>query len=67
MKVKNIIRSIRKKQNKEVWIMEYNRDGTVDVRNYPINDIPINELEREVADVYDCVNEVDNYIEIYVI
>ena len=67
MKVKQLIRKCRNKKNKEVWIMEYARDGTVDVRNYPINDIPINELEREVIDNYDINNDVDNYIEIYVI
>lgn len=47
--------------------MEYNRDGTIDVRNYSIDDIPITELEREVIDNYDITNDVDNYIEIYVI
>lgn len=67
MKVKNLIKKCKKKKNKEIWIMEYNRDGTIDVRNYPINDIPITELEKEVMDNYDICDEVDNYIEIYVI
>ena len=67
MKVKNLIKQCKKKKNKEIWIMEYNRDGTIDVRNYSIDDIPITELEREVIDNYDITNDVDNYIEIYVI
>lgn len=63
MKVKDL--KLDKRRNKEIWIMEYNRDGTIDTRNYSVNNIPINELNRVVMDVYD--NDEENYIEIYVI
>lgn len=63
MKVKDL--KLDKRRNKEVWIMEYNRDGTVDIRDYSVNNIPINELNRVVMDIYD--NDEENYIEIYVI
>ena len=44
--------------------MEYNRDGTVDVREYDIKNIPQEELERSVMDI--CT-DIDGSMNIYII
>lgn len=62
MKVKDI--KLDRRTNQDVWIMEYARDGTVDMRHYDIKDIPDYELERSVMDI--CT-EIDGSIDIYVI
>ena len=36
----NPLLSLIKRTNKDVWIMEYARDGTIDVRHYDIKNIP---------------------------
>lgn len=62
MKVKDI--KLDRRTNNDVWIMEYARDGTIDMRHYDIREIPNEELERSVMDV--CT-EIDGSIDIYVI
>jgi hypothetical protein len=62
MKVKDI--KFDRRTNENIYIMEYNRDGTVDVREYDVKNIPQNELERSVMDI--CT-DIDGSMNIYVI
>ena len=62
MKVKDI--KFDRRTNENIYIMEYNRDGTVDVREYDIKNIPQEELERSVMDI--CT-DIDGSMNIYVI
>lgn len=62
MKVKDI--KFDRRTNENIYIMEYNRDGTVDVREYDVKNIPQEELERSVMDI--CT-DIDGSMNIYVI
>lgn len=62
MKVKDI--KFDRRTNENIYIMEYNRDGTVDVREYDIKNIPQEELERSVMDI--CT-DIDGSMNIYII
>lgn len=62
MKIKDI--KFDRRTNENIYIMEYNRDGTVDVREYDIKNIPQEELERSVMDI--CT-DIDGSMNIYVI
>lgn len=62
MKVKESID--RRLKNLTAYIMKYNRDGTLDMKEYKINEIPSKELNREVMEI--VFEEADNSIEIYV-
>ena len=62
MKVKDI--KLDRRTNENIYIMEYNRDGTVDVREYDVKNIPQEELERSVMDI--CT-DIDGSMNIYVI
>ena len=61
MKVKDI--KFDRRTNENIYIMEYNRDGTVDVREYDIKNIPQEELERSVMDI--CT-DIDGSMNIYI-
>ena len=62
MKVKDI--KFDRRTNENIYIMEYNRDGTGDVREYDIKNIPQEELERSVMDI--CT-DIDGSMNIYII
>lgn len=55
----------RKLKNVTAYIIRHNRDGTLDMKEYPINKIPKSELNSEVMEI--VYEDTDNSIEIYVI